>query len=76
MEEEYKQGLEKLSIKLDKNSTWQNESLCRGQHNMFIEGDNLEKIYQETFETIKEDCLALEKVDLLDYWNRENDRRD
>ena len=74
-EKEYQQQLEKLSIKIDKNSSLTEEILSLQKHNMFIERGNVSSAFIQTFESIKDEFAPFEKVDLIDYWKWEHERR-
>ena len=74
-EKTYKRELEKLSIKIDKNSSLHEEILLQQKHNMFIERGNVALDFVQTFEKISNEFFLFEKVDLIDCWKWENERR-
>ncbi|MBQ8908676.1 MAG: hypothetical protein IJY90_00070 [Clostridia bacterium] len=73
--DDYKAELEKLSLKIDKNCFLLDEILPTDQHNMLVEGQDCQENFRKTFDAVKDDYFALEKVDMIDYWNMENERR-
>ncbi|MBQ8443999.1 MAG: hypothetical protein IJX25_01420 [Clostridia bacterium] len=64
----YQMKLKEYATKKDKNYQAICENLPDNEHKMFVERENIEKLFQDSFNAVKEDYLALEKVDLIDYW--------
>ena len=68
IDQEYVNALKAYATKFDKKKSHSGENLGDVQHRLKVKGRD----FLDSFNTYSKEFFALEKVDLIDYWNIEN----